>query len=130
MASSLKYPFLRKLEMADMEILKINAGYVLKKKSRKRTRLPAEVIALLTADAQAKHLAETDDPMDIDEDPAQPAGLNPNDVDAADDGLDDLIFVFDNGEVHQVQDEPMDVGLNDLVVDVNEAGDYNVQRQP
>ena len=115
--------------MADMEILKINAGYVLKKKSRKRTRLPAEVIALLTADAQAKHLAETDDPMDIDEDPAQPAGLNPNDVDAADDGLDDLIFVFDNGEVHQVQDEPMDVGLNDLVVDVNEAGDYNVQRQ-
>ena len=115
--------------MADPEILKINAGYVLRKKSsRKRTRLPAEVIALLTPEAQAKHLAETEDPMEVDDDPAMP-GLNPNDVHEADDGLDELIFVFDNGEVHHVQDEPMDVGLNDLVIDVNEAGDFNVHGQ-
>ena len=121
--------------MADMEILKINAGYVLKKKSRKRTRLPAEVIALLTADAQAKHLSETDDPMEIDDDPAQ-AGVHPNEVDAADDGLDDLIFVIDDGEggehVHHIHGEPMDIGINDIgqndvVINVNEAGDYNVQ---
>ena len=120
--------------MADMEILKINSGYVLKKKAKKRTRLPAEVIALLTPEAQAKHLAETDDvPMEIDDDPAQP-GVNPNDVDADDDGLDDLIFVIDDGQggeqVHHVHGEPMDidlnnVGQNDIVIDVNEAGDYN-----
>ena len=69
--------------MADMEILKINSGYVLKKKAkRRRRRLPAEVIALLTPDAQAKHLAETDDvPMETDDDPAMP-GVNPNEVDA------------------------------------------------
>ena len=115
--------------MADPEILKINAGYVLRKKSnRKKTRLPAEVIALLTPDAQAKHIAETDDPMEIDDDPALP-GVNPNEDNGTDDGLDELIFVFDDGEVHHLQDEPMDVGLNDLVVDVNEAGDFNIQRQ-
>ena len=122
--------------MADMEILKINSGYVLKKKAKKRTRLPAEVIALLTPEAQAKHLAETDDvPMEIDDDPAQP-GVNPNDVDADDDGLDDLIFVIDDGEggehVHHVHGEPMDIGINDVgqndvVINVNEAGDYHVQ---
>ena len=122
--------------MADMEILKINSGYLLKKKAKKRTRLPAEVIALLTPEAQAKHLAETDDvPMEIDDDPAQP-GVNPNDVDADDDGLDDLIFVIDDGEggehVHHIHGEPMDIGINDIgqndvVINVNEAGDYNVQ---
>ena len=116
--------------MADMEILKINSGYVLKKKAKKRTRLPAEVIALLTPEAQAKHLAETEEPvehMEID-DPAQ-RGVNPDD--AADDGLDDLIFVIDDGEggeqVHHVHGEPMDIGINDVVINVNEAGDYNVQ---
>ena len=122
--------------MADMEILKINSGYVLKKKAKRtRTRLPAEVIALLTPAAQAKHLAETEEPvehMEID-DPAQ-RGVNPDD--AADDGLDDLIFIINDGEggehVHHVHGEPMDIGINDVgqndvVINVNEAGDYHVQ---
>ena len=132
-ATSLKYPFLRKLEMADPEILKINAGFVLRKKSsRTRTRLPPEVIALLTPEGRAKHLAETEEPvehMEID-DPAQ-RGVNPEEVDAADEGLDDLIIVIDDGEggeqVHHVHGEPMDIGINDLVINVNEAGDYHVQ---
>ena len=97
----------------------------MKKKARKRRRLPAEVIALLTPAAQAKHLAETDEPvvhMDIDDDPAQP-GVNPDEVDPADDGLDDLIFVIDDGEGgEQIINvgEPMDVGL---------AGDFVQGRQ-
>ena len=67
--------------MADPEILKINAGYVLRNKSRrKRTRLPAEVITWLTPHSQAKHRADTDEPMEIDDDLAQ-LGVNPNEVD-------------------------------------------------
>ena len=78
---AIKYPLLRKLEMADPEILKINAGYVLRNKSRrKRTRLPAEVITWLTPHSQAKHRADTDEPMEIDDDLAQ-LGVNPNEVD-------------------------------------------------
>ena len=118
--------------MADPEILKINAGYVLRNKSRrKRTRLPAEVIALLTPEAQAKHLAETEDPMEVDDDPA----LNPDvvgDVDV-DDGLGDLIFVMDDGQggeqILNLGNEPMDddVGIGELIINVNEAGDFNVK---
>ena len=123
--------------MADMEILHINAGFLLRKKSsRKRTRLPAEVIALLTPEAQAKHIAETDEPMQVDGDEPAAPGLNPNVVaQDVDDNLDDLVFVIpdDNGgeEVIRLQNEPMevDVGIGDIVVDVNEAGDYNVQGQ-
>ena len=85
--------------MADPEILKINAGFVLRKKSNsQRRRLPAEVIALLTPEAQRQHLAETDEPMqvDLDDDPVQP-GLNPNEVDAdIDDGLDDLVIIVED----------------------------------
>ena len=120
--------------MADMEILHINAGYLLRKKSKRRkTRLPAEVIALLTPEAQAKHLAESDDPMDVDEAPVHP-GLNPTDPAPEDDGLDDLVFVFqdeggDEQVINIVQNEPMDVDVgSDIVVDVNEAGDYNVRQ--
>ena len=111
--------------MADPEILKINAGFILRKKSsQRRTRLPNEVIALLIPEGRAKHLAETDDPMDIDEDPVQPAGLNPNE--GNEDGLDDLIFVFvdeDGAEqvINVIQNEPMDVDVGDVV---NEAGDH------
>ena len=127
--------------MADMEILHINAGFLLRKKSsRRRTRLPDEVIALLTPAAQAKHIAESDEPMQVDADePAAAAhpGINPPNVVAPDidDGLDDLIFVIpndDGGEqVIRVQNEPMDidVAIGDIVVDVNEAGDYNIQEQ-
>ena len=112
--------------MADPEILKINVGFVLRKKSsRKRTRLPAEVIGLLTPEAQAKHLAETEDPMEVDDDPA----LNP-DAEGEDDGLDDLIIVIDDGQILNIgQNEPMDVdvGIGDIVINVNEAGDFNVE---
>ena len=108
--------------MADPEILKINAGFVLRKKSsRTRTRLPPEVIEMLTPEGRAKHLAETEDPMEVDEDPVQPAGLNPNE--ANDDGLDELIFVFEDEDgAEQVVNvaQPMDV-------DVGMAGDFNVQ---
>ena len=110
--------------MADPEILKINAGFVLRQKSRrKRTRLPEEVISLLTPEAQEKHLAETDDPMEVDEAV----------VDDADAALDELIFVFHdedgNEQGNVVQNEPMDVdvGVGDLVINVNEAGDFNVE---
>ena len=116
--------------MADPEILKINAGFVLRKKSsRTRTRLPPEVIALLTPEGRAKHLAETEDPMDVDEDPVQPAGLNPNEANE-EDGLDELIFVFEDGAeqvVNVAQPMDVDVGIGDIVVNVNEAGDFNVQ---
>ena len=111
--------------MADPEILKINAGFVLRKKSsRKRTRLPDEVIALLTPEAQAKHRSETDDPMEIDDDPVQ-AGP---DVVEEDDGLNDIIFVITDNEggeqVLNLQNEAMDV---DIALNVNAAGDFNVQ---
>ena len=87
---------------------------------------------MLTPEAQAKHLAESDEPMEVDEDPVH-AGLNPNDPAGDDDGLDDLIFVFENEDgveqVNVVQNEPMDVdvGIGDIVVNVNETGDFNVQ---
>ena len=121
--------------MADMEILQINAGFLLRKKSsRRKTRLPAEVIALLTPEAQAKHIAETDDPMEVDEPAAHP-GLNPNDVNVdVDDGLDDLVFVIPDNEggeqVLHLQNDAMevDVGVGDLVINVNEAGDFNVEQ--
>ena len=110
-----------------MEILKINAGYVLRKKSsKKRTRLPDQVISILTPEAQTKHLAESDEPMEIDDDPAHP-GINPNEVDLDDNGLDDLIFIVDDhqGEEEVISVEAMEVDVG--LINVNAAGDLTVQ---
>ena len=112
--------------MADPEILKINVGFVLRKKSsRKRTRLPAEVIGLLTPEAQAKHLAETDDPMEVDDDPVQ---AGPDGVADVDEGLEDIVFVITDEEGGEqflnLQNEAMDVDI--ALNNINAAGDVNV----
>ena len=68
---------------------------------------------------KARHLAETEDPTKIDDDPA----LNPY-VEGDNDGLDDLIFVIDDGQggeqILNLGNEPMDVdvGVGQLVINV------------
>ena len=73
-STSLRDPFVRKAEMADPEILAINANYVRgdnrrrkrKKVAKVSTPLPEGVVALFTDEAQQKYLAQSNS-MEVDE---------------------------------------------------------------
>ena len=73
-STSLRDPFVRKAEMADPEILAINAKYVRgdnrrrkrKKVAKVSTPLPEGVVALFTDEAQQKYLAQSNS-MEVDE---------------------------------------------------------------
>ena len=73
-STSLRDPFVRKAEMADPEILAINANYVRgdnRRRKRKKvakisTPLPEGVVALFTDEAQQKYLAQSNS-MEVDE---------------------------------------------------------------
>ena len=92
--TSLRDAFVRKSEMADPEILAINAAYVSGEKRRRvrkkvaKIPLPEPVIALLKDDAKEKYLASFN-AMEVDEDsssasarasvPAPPSSIPPQD---------------------------------------------------
>ena len=81
-STSLRDPFIRKSEMADPEIMAINAQYISGEKRRRvrkkeaKIPLPEPVIALLKDDAKEKYLASLA-PMEVDEDSSSPLAPAP-----------------------------------------------------